>query len=147
MVVIYSGLQQTRKVCDPVISIHLYLKIVLKWLISVTPARCSLRKCARIQPLFTKWGVDFMDCDPTSVGGNQHIIVVFDYFTKWVEAMPTIKYDRKILAFLIFNQIIGRFVILSEIDTDHGIHFQKEMMEEIAYKLGFKHGHSSPYYP
>jgi hypothetical protein len=96
---------------------------------------------------FTKWGVDFVDCNPTSAGGHQHIIVVIDYFTKWVEAMPTIKSDGKTVAFFMFNQIIARFRIPSEIVTDHGSHFQNEMMKELASKLGFKHGHSSPYYP
>jgi len=96
---------------------------------------------------FTKWGVDFMDCNPTLVGGHHHIIVVVDYFTKWVEAMPTIKSDGKNVTFFVFNKIIAWFGILSEIVIDHGSHFQNEMMEELASKMGFKHGHSSPYYP
>jgi hypothetical protein len=64
-----------------------------------------------------------VDYNPTSAGGHQHIIVVVDYFTKWVEAMPTIKSDRKTARFFMFNQIISRFRILSEIVTDHGSHF------------------------
>ena len=42
---------------------------------------------------FTKWGLDFMDCIPASAGGHHHIIVAVDYFTKWAEAMPTVKSD------------------------------------------------------
>jgi hypothetical protein len=72
---------------------------------------------------FTKWGVYFFDCNPTSVVGYQHIIVVIEYFTKWFEAMPTTKSDGKAAPFFVFNQIIARFDILSEIVTDHGIHF------------------------
>jgi hypothetical protein len=72
---------------------------------------------------FTKWGVDFIDCNPTSDWGHQHIIVAFDHFTKWVEAMPTVKYDGNTAAFFVFNQIISRFDIPSEIVTDHGSHF------------------------
>jgi hypothetical protein len=96
---------------------------------------------------FTKWGVDFLDCSPTSAGGHQHIIMVINYFTKWVEAMLTMKSDGKTVAFFIFNQIIGRFSVLSEIVTNHGSHFQNEMMVEITSKQGFRHGISSPYYP
>ena len=96
---------------------------------------------------FTKWGVDFVNCNPTSTGGHQHIIVVINYFNKWVEEMPTVKSDGNIFSFFVFNQIIARFGIPSDIVTNHGSHFQNEMMEEISYKLGFKHGHSSPYYP
>jgi hypothetical protein len=51
---------------------------------------------------FTKWGLNFVDYNPTLARGHQHIIVVVDYFTKWVEAMPIIKYDGKTIAFFIF---------------------------------------------
>ena len=72
---------------------------------------------------FTKWGVDFVDCNPTSAGGDQQIIMAVDYFTNWAEAMPIVKSDGKTTSFFIFNQIIVRFGILSEIITDHGSHF------------------------
>jgi hypothetical protein len=78
---------------------------------------------------FTKWGVDFVDCNPSSAGGHQHIIVAVDYFTKWAKAMPTIKFDGKNVAFFMFNQIIARFRIPSEIVTDHGSHFHNEKMK------------------
>jgi hypothetical protein len=96
---------------------------------------------------FTKWGADFVDCNPTLAGGHQHIIVVVDYFTKWTKAMPTMKSDGKTATFFVFNQIIAWFGIPSEIVTDHGSHFQNEMLIELTSKMGFKHDHSSPYYP
>jgi hypothetical protein len=74
-------------------------------------------------------GVDFMDCKPTLAGGHQHIIVVMDYFNKWVEAMPTIKYDCKTASFFKFNQIIAQFGILRDIVINHGSHFENEMMK------------------
>jgi hypothetical protein len=61
--------------------------------------------------------------------------------------MPIVKSDGKTVAFFVFNQIIARFSILSDIVTDDGSHIQNEMMEELASKLEFKHGHSFPYYP
>ena len=57
---------------------------------------------------FTKWGLDFMDYNPASAGGYHHIIVAIDYFTKWVEAMPTVKSNGETAAHFIFNQIITR---------------------------------------
>jgi hypothetical protein len=115
----------------------------------------TLKMCSHPTPLhpvitvgpFTNWGVDFIDCNPTSAGGHRHIIVAVDYFTKWAEAMPTVKSIGKTATFFVFNQIIAQFGILSEIVTDHGNHFQNEMMIELASKMGFKHDHSSPYYP
>jgi hypothetical protein len=96
---------------------------------------------------FTKWGVDFVDCKANLVGGNQHIIMAIDYFTKWAKSMPTVKSDGKTATFFVFNQIITWFGIPSEIVIDHGSYFQNEMMIELASNLGFKHDHLSPYYP
>jgi hypothetical protein len=76
--------------------------------------------------------------------GHEHIIVAMDYFTKWEEAMPTVKSNGKIATFLIFNRIIAQFRIPREIVTNHGSHFHNEMMKELASKLGFKHDHYSP---
>ena len=64
-----------------------------------------------------------MDCNPASVGGHHHIIVAVDYFTKWAEAMPTVKSDGETAAHFIFNQIITRFEIPKELVIDHGRHF------------------------
>jgi transposase InsO family protein len=96
---------------------------------------------------FTKWGVDFMTCHWTSARGHHYIIVVIDYFTKWVEAMPTFSNDGETTTLFIFNQVIARFGVPREIVTDHGSHFQNHMMSELVSKLGFRKEHLSPYYP
>jgi hypothetical protein len=96
---------------------------------------------------FSKWGIDFMQCKPTSVGGHGYIIVVNDYFTKWVEAMPTFLNDGHTVALFLFNHIITHFCVPRTIFTDHGAHFKNQMMSELHVKLGFRHENSSPYYP
>jgi hypothetical protein len=73
-----------------------------------------------------------VDCNPTSAGGHQHIIVAIDYFNKGAEAMPIVKSNGETTSFFMFNQIIARFRIPSEIATDHDNHFHNEMMEELA---------------
>ena len=46
-----------------------------------------------------------------------------------------------------FNQIIARFGIPKVIVTDHGSHFQNNMMNELTTMLGFRQEHSSSFYP
>jgi hypothetical protein len=96
---------------------------------------------------FTKWGIDYTTFKPPSSRGHHYIIVFVDYFTKWVEAMPTFKDDGETAALFLFNQIIARFSVLREIVTDHGSHFQNQMMTELTSNLGLRKEHSSPYYP
>lgn len=96
---------------------------------------------------FTKWGIDFITCNPSSAVNHKYIIMAVDYFTKWVEAMPTYKNDSEATTLFLFNQVISRFGIPREILTDHGSHFQNQLMTKLALKLGFQQEHSSPYYP
>ena len=73
---------------------------------------------------FTKWGIDFMHYNPTLAGGHGYIIVAMDYFTKWVEAMPTYAEDGKTVAIFLFNHVIARFGVPQLIVTNHGSHFR-----------------------
>ena len=88
-----------------------------------------------------------MHCNPTSARGHGYIIVAVDYFTKWVEAMPTYAEDGNTTTLFLFKYIIARFGVLQSIVTDHGSHFHNQMMEELSAKLGFHHENSILYYP
>ena len=94
-----------------------------------------------------KWRIDYVTCNPDSTGGHKYIIVAIDYFTKWAEAMPTFKDNGETTTFFVFNQIIARFGIPKVIVTDHGSHFQNNMMTKLTTMLGFRQEHSSLYYP
>ena len=96
---------------------------------------------------FTKWGIDYVICNPISAGGHKYIIVTVDYFTKWEKAMPTYKAYGETAIFFVFNKTIACFGIPKEIVTDHGSHFQNNMMIELTTMLGFRQEHSSSYYP
>jgi hypothetical protein len=87
---------------------------------------------------FTKWGIDFTTFHLVSARGHCYIIVAVDYFTKWVEAMPTFNNDGKTTTLFIFNQIIARFGIPKDIVTEHGSHFQKKMMFDLTSNLGLR---------
>ena len=96
---------------------------------------------------FTKWGFYFMDWNPALARGHHHIIVVVNYFTKWVEAIPTVKSDSETTTHFVFNQIITQFGIPKNLVTNHGRNFQNKMMEELDSKLGYKQENFFSYYP
>jgi hypothetical protein len=87
---------------------------------------------------FTKWGIGFTTCHSASTRGNHYIIVAVDYFTKWVETMPTFNNDGETTTLFIFNQIVARFNISKDIVTDHRSHFQNKMISELTSKLGLR---------
>ena len=96
---------------------------------------------------FSKWSIVYMTINPTSSNGHHYIIVVVDYFTKWVEEMPTFDNMTKNGAYFLFNHVITRFGVPKEIITDNGSHFRNSFMDEITTKLGLRLDFSSPYYP
>lgn len=55
---------------------------------------------------FAKWGIDLITCNPFSSIGHNYIIVTVDYFTKWVEALPTFWADGETVVLFLFNQVI-----------------------------------------
>eukprot|EP00253_Pinus_taeda_P004691 PITA_04691 len=110
------------------------------------------RPPAPLQPVvavgpFTKWGIDFMTCNPTSTRGHGYIIVTVDYFTKWAEVMPTLNNSSEMAPLFFFNHVVSRFGVPQAIVTDHGSHFRNHMMVDLAAKLRLSHNSSTPYYP
>eukprot|EP00253_Pinus_taeda_P030187 PITA_30187 len=95
---------------------------------------------------FTKWGIDFMTCNPTSTRGHGYIIVAVDYFTKWAEVMHTLNNNNETATLFFLNHVVSRFGVPQAIVTDHGSHFHNHMMVELAAKLGLPHDISTPYY-
>jgi hypothetical protein len=61
--------------------------------------------------------------------------------------MPTFLNDGCTATLFLFNHIITQFGVPQVIVTNHGTHFQNQMMGELSTKLGFHHEKSSPYCP
>ena len=88
-----------------------------------------------------------MTCNPTSADGHNYIIVVINYFTKLVEAMPTFKCKDDSAARLFFNNIIACFGVPQKIVSYHCFHFEDVVWTKLSTMLKFKHQFSSSYYP
>eukprot|EP00253_Pinus_taeda_P024764 PITA_24764 len=95
---------------------------------------------------FTKWGIYFMTCNPTSAEGHGYIIAAIDYFTKWAETMPTLNNSSEMATLFFFNHVVSRFGVPQAIVIDHGLHFRNHVMVELTAKLGLSHDSSTPYY-
>jgi len=65
--------------------------------------------------VFACWGIDFMGPFP-SCAGNEYILVVVDYVSKWVEVMATSRNDAKTVVKFIKNNIFFSIWSTSNID-------------------------------
>ena len=132
VVFIFTGWLQPRKSFALGTSCLRPLKIVMKRLRNSHPVNTFIQKkrthTAPLHPAivvgpFSKWGIDFIHCNPTLAEGHGYIIIARDYFTKWVEAMPTYAKDGNTAALFLFNHVIARFGVPQDIFHDHGSHF------------------------
>ena len=106
--VIYLGLETTQNILHASYFWPTILKDCMEALKHCHPCELYTRKMqSHPSPLFlvitvdpfTKWGIDYVTCNPVSAGGNKYIVVFVDYFTKWVEEMPTYKLTGKLHLF------------------------------------------------
>jgi hypothetical protein len=96
---------------------------------------------------FCKWGIDFMNLHPPSNNGHKYIVMEVDYFTKWVESMPTSNNTTDTTTHFFFNHVITRFGVPLQLVPNHGKHFENEIFVEISSNLGFTREFSFLYYP
>ena len=97
---------------------------------------------------FQQWGLDFIgEINPTSLGQHRWILTATDYFTKWVEVVPTRQaIDVVIIEFLLTN-IMSRFGCPRKIVTDNAKAFTSSKMVKFYSDYNIILSHSTAYYP
>ena len=97
--------------------------------------------------IFSVSGIDVIGRIVSKVSnGHEYILVVIDYFTKWVEPTFYCVLKAKRVARFIENNIICRYGISQEIITDSGSHFEGEV-QRIMKLHNIECHKSSPYRP
>jgi len=96
---------------------------------------------------FQQWGLDFIgEIHPASSGQHKWILTTTDFFTKWIEAIPTRSASHKvIIGFL--EDLITRFGCPSKIITYNAAAFESEPLAKFCGQFKIKLIHSTPYYP
>ena len=72
---------------------------------------------------FTQWGIDIVGPLPQDKGQVKFLLVVIDYFTKWVEAEALATITEARMWSFVWKNIICRFEIPLTIISDNGRQF------------------------
>jgi hypothetical protein len=96
---------------------------------------------------FQKWGLEFIgEVHPASSGQHRWILTETYYFTKWIEAIPTMSDSHKvIIGFL--EDIIARFGCPNRIIIDNAVIFKAKPLIKFCEQFEISLIHSTPYYP
>jgi hypothetical protein len=96
--------------------------------------------------LFDVWGIDYIGPFPKSKN-YEYILVVVDYVSKWVEAMPCRDVDVRNSNKMFKKIIFLRFGVLRMVIRDGGTHFTDKGFHRYLMKHGIRHNVATPYHP
>nr|XP_016471930.1 PREDICTED: uncharacterized protein LOC107793997 [Nicotiana tabacum] len=96
---------------------------------------------------FMKWGMDIVRSLPQAKGKVQFMLVLTDYFSKWVEVGAFKQVREKEVRDFIWKNIICQFGVPKKIVCDNGPQFKGAKITEFFQSWQIKRITSAPYHP
>ena len=96
---------------------------------------------------FSTWGIDIMGPLPRGKKQVKFLVVVIDYFTKWVEAKPLAVITEAKIQHFVWKNLVCRFGIPRIVISDNGQQFDNRKFRDFCKELGIKNHYSSPSHP
>ena len=91
--------------------------------------------------------LDILGPLPETERGNKYILVIGDYFSKWVEAYPVPDEKAETVAQKLVTEFACRFGVPLELHSDQGRNFESRVFAEMCEILGIKKTRTTPYNP
>ena len=118
---------------------------------------CQVRRApvpalrAPLQPItssrpFQRVGVDITEM-PLTPRGNRYILVVEDYFTKYINLYPLANQTAIAVADCLFDKFICQHGLPESIHSDQGRQFESHIMTVLCEKLNISKTRTTPYHP
>lgn len=101
----------------------------------------------RVSAPLEKIAIDIVGPCPKTNDGNEYMIVISDYFTKWVEAYATPDHTALTVADKLCTEFIARFGCPVQIHTDQGREFESELFQQMCKILDIDKTRCTPYRP
>ena len=91
--------------------------------------------------------MDILGPLPLTDRGNKYVLVVGDYFTKWVEAYAMPNMEAGTVAELFVSRFVCQFGVPDVLHTDQGRNFESALLKEVCQLLGVVKTRTTPYHP
>ena len=72
--------------------------------------------------------IDFLGPLPKTPRGNEHILMMVDQFTKWVECVPLSSQTAEVTAKAVIDGFFSRFSYPFQIFSDKGQNFESKLL-------------------
>lgn len=100
----------------------------------VCKAKAPMRQYNVGAPL-ERVAMDIMGPLPTSEYGNKHVLVIGDYFTKFVHAIPIVNQEAQTVARAFIENFVTIFGVPMQLHTDQGANFEARVFQELCKVL------------
>ncbi|GAA0170160.1 hypothetical protein LIER_40902 [Lithospermum erythrorhizon] len=91
--------------------------------------------------------IDLVGKLPKAKGSLEYVVVIVDYFSKWVEVAPLKKTGSDSIVRFLWKHIITRFGVPRILISDNGPQFESEELAKFCKKYNIEHRFSPVYYP
>jgi hypothetical protein len=108
--------------------------------------RAPMQQCLTGVPM-ERVSMDVLGPLPRSDSNNRFVLLICDYFTKWVEAFPMPNQEAKTVADLFVKEVICHYGVPRKIFSDQGSNFQSTLFREVCHLLEIDKSRTSPYHP
>jgi hypothetical protein len=91
--------------------------------------------------------IDILGELPETDNGNKYIVVISEYFTKWIVAAAIPDQTAQTVADVLMTQYISIFGAPCQIHTDQGRNFESQLFKELCKLMGTEKTRTTPYRP
>ena len=77
--------------------------------------------CSKVSWPFHKWRIDILSPFPLAPGQLKYLVVIIDYFTKWIKAEPLPTITTEKVRKFVWKRIISRYGIPHQLVSNNGI--------------------------
>ncbi|CAF4231076.1 unnamed protein product [Rotaria sp. Silwood2] len=92
-------------------------------------------------------GIDIMGPLPTTARQKRFLLVVVDYFTRWIELFPLKSTTSTDMANILMNEVFSRYGLPQHIVSDNGPQFVSNLFKNFCDTLGIKQNLTANYHP
>ena len=91
--------------------------------------------------------VDILSRLPQTENGNKYVLVLTDYFTKWIEAFPLPDAEASTCMRAMYDGFFSRFGLSRQLHSDQGKKFDSKLFHELCKIAGVNKTCTSPFHP
>ena len=91
--------------------------------------------------------LDILGPLPESYDGNKYILVIADYFSKWVDAWPMKNMETPTIVDILIQHVICQWGVPLFIHSDRGTQFESDLFQQLCSCLGITKTKTTAYRP